>query len=115
MREVNKKFSCRYYLNLVLVDEEERRYFKQQVTILMIIIIYLLFLRRLYCIEKVMQRVLGKQLLRNRLLINSLLFTVLSCCFVCFKNLLLLKLINNYLMTVPRHCYCACSGYSGCG
>lgn len=29
-REVNKKFSVRYYLNLVLVDEENRRYFKQQ-------------------------------------------------------------------------------------
>ena len=30
-RDVNKKFSVRYYLNLVLVDEENRRYFKQQV------------------------------------------------------------------------------------
>eukprot|EP00050_Salpingoeca_kvevrii_P011922 m.18951 g.18951 ORF g.18951 m.18951 type:complete len:151 (-) comp3709_c0_seq1:187-639(-) len=29
-RDVNKKFSVRYYLNLVLVDEEDRRYFKQQ-------------------------------------------------------------------------------------
>jgi len=34
MRDVNKKFSVRYYLNLVLVDEEERRYFKQQEIIL---------------------------------------------------------------------------------
>ena len=33
MRDINKKFSVRYYLNLVLVDEEERRYFKQQVGI----------------------------------------------------------------------------------
>ena len=32
-REVNKKFSVRYYLNLVLIDEENRRYFKQQVCI----------------------------------------------------------------------------------
>lgn len=32
MRDVNKKFSVRYFLNLVLVDEEDRRYFKQQVT-----------------------------------------------------------------------------------
>ena len=31
MRDINKKFSVRYYINLVLVDEEERRYFKQQV------------------------------------------------------------------------------------
>ena len=31
MRDINKKFSVRYFLNLVLVDEEERRYFKQQV------------------------------------------------------------------------------------
>jgi len=30
MRDINKKFSVRYYLNLVLVDEEDRRYFKQQ-------------------------------------------------------------------------------------
>ncbi|KAL1408406.1 Vacuolar protein sorting-associated protein 26B [Vanrija pseudolonga] len=29
-RDVNKKFSTRYYLNLVLIDEENRRYFKQQ-------------------------------------------------------------------------------------
>ena len=32
MKDINKKFSVRYYLNLVLVDEEERRYFKQQVS-----------------------------------------------------------------------------------
>lgn len=30
MRNVQSKFSVRYYLNLVLVDEEDRRYFKQQ-------------------------------------------------------------------------------------
>lgn len=29
-RDINKKYSTRYYLNLVLVDEENRRYFKQQ-------------------------------------------------------------------------------------
>eukprot|EP00211_Chloroparvula_japonica_P016986 CAMPEP_0119125750 /NCGR_PEP_ID=MMETSP1310-20130426/4922_1 /TAXON_ID=464262 /ORGANISM="Genus nov. species nov., Strain RCC2339" /LENGTH=289 /DNA_ID=CAMNT_0007115851 /DNA_START=255 /DNA_END=1121 /DNA_ORIENTATION=+ len=29
-RQVNKKFSVRYYLNLVLIDELDRRYFKQQ-------------------------------------------------------------------------------------
>ena len=29
-RDVFKRFSTRYYLNLVLVDEENRRYFKQQ-------------------------------------------------------------------------------------
>lgn len=33
MKDVQKKFSVRYYLNLVLIDEEERRYFKQQVRI----------------------------------------------------------------------------------
>ncbi|KAH8994710.1 vacuolar protein sorting-associated protein 26-domain-containing protein [Lactarius hatsudake] len=26
-RDVNKKFSTRYYLNLVLIDEEDQRYF----------------------------------------------------------------------------------------
>jgi len=30
-RNINSKFSLKYYLNLVLVDEEDRRYFKQQV------------------------------------------------------------------------------------
>nr|AFK45729.1 unknown [Medicago truncatula]AFK49102.1 unknown [Medicago truncatula] len=27
---INNKFSVKYFLNLVLVDEEDRRYFKQQ-------------------------------------------------------------------------------------
>lgn len=36
MRDINKKFSVRYYLNLVLVDEEERRYFKQQVALFLL-------------------------------------------------------------------------------
>lgn len=31
MRDINKKFSVRYFLNLVLMDTEDRRYFKQQV------------------------------------------------------------------------------------
>ncbi|CAH0772598.1 unnamed protein product [Bemisia tabaci] len=30
MKDINKKFSVKYYLNLVLMDEEDRRYFKQQ-------------------------------------------------------------------------------------
>jgi vacuolar protein sorting-associated protein 26 len=34
MRDIQRKFSVKYYLNLVLVDEEERRYFKQQEIIL---------------------------------------------------------------------------------
>lgn len=34
MREINKRFSVRYYLNLVLVDEDDRRYFKQQEIVL---------------------------------------------------------------------------------
>jgi hypothetical protein len=29
-RSVQNKYSVKYYLNLVLVDEEDRRYFKQQ-------------------------------------------------------------------------------------
>ncbi|GIL50500.1 hypothetical protein Vafri_6639 [Volvox africanus] len=33
-REVHNKFSVRYFLNLVLVDEEDRRYFKQQEIVL---------------------------------------------------------------------------------
>ncbi|ESO04633.1 hypothetical protein HELRODRAFT_99525 [Helobdella robusta] len=30
MKDINKKFSVRYFINLVLIDEEDRRYFKQQ-------------------------------------------------------------------------------------
>jgi vacuolar protein sorting-associated protein 26 len=33
-KAVNNKFSVKYYLNLVLVDQEDRRYFKQQEVIL---------------------------------------------------------------------------------
>mmetsp|Transcript_115354 Transcript_115354/g.160093 ORF Transcript_115354/g.160093 Transcript_115354/m.160093 type:complete len:135 (+) Transcript_115354:530-934(+) len=28
--KVNNRYSCKYFLNLVLLDEEDRRYFKQQ-------------------------------------------------------------------------------------
>lgn len=31
-KDIHNKFSVRYFLNLVLVDEEDRRYFKQQVS-----------------------------------------------------------------------------------
>lgn len=31
MKDVNRKFSVRYFLNLVLLDEEDRRYYKQHV------------------------------------------------------------------------------------
>ena len=34
MKDINKKFSVRYYINLVLLDEDDRRYFKQQEIIL---------------------------------------------------------------------------------
>lgn len=40
MRDVNKRFSVRYFLNLVLMDEEDRRYFKQQVSFKLIIITF---------------------------------------------------------------------------
>jgi len=33
-KNIHNKFSVKYYLNLVLVDEEDRRYFKQQEIIL---------------------------------------------------------------------------------
>lgn len=33
-RNINNKFSVKYYLNLVLVDQEDRRYFKQQEVVL---------------------------------------------------------------------------------
>jgi vacuolar protein sorting-associated protein 26 len=34
MKDVCRKFSVRFFVNLVLVDEEDRRYFKQQEIIL---------------------------------------------------------------------------------
>ena len=33
-KNVNNRFSVKYYLNLVLVDEWDRRYFKQQEIVL---------------------------------------------------------------------------------
>ena len=42
MKDINKKFSVRYFLNLVLVDEEERRYFKQQVCDCLVLFIYVI-------------------------------------------------------------------------
>lgn len=36
MRDINKKFSVKYFLNLVLMDEEDRRYFKQQVCLIIV-------------------------------------------------------------------------------
>lgn len=33
-RDINKKFSVRYYLSLILVDQDQRRYFKQTEIIL---------------------------------------------------------------------------------
>ena len=39
MRDVAKRFSVKYFLNLVLIDEEDRRYFKQQVLNMWIVII----------------------------------------------------------------------------
>lgn len=41
MKDINKKFSVRYFINLVLVDEEDRRYFKQQVTMVIMDVIIL--------------------------------------------------------------------------
>lgn len=40
MRDVNKRFSVRYFLNLVLMDEEDRRYFKQQVRFKLQLLLY---------------------------------------------------------------------------
>lgn len=33
-KNIDNKFSVKYFLNLVLVDEEDRRYFKQQEIVL---------------------------------------------------------------------------------
>ena len=46
MRDINKKFSVKYYLNLVLVDEEERRYFKQQVRFMTKLLYHLQYISR---------------------------------------------------------------------
>lgn len=41
-KDVNRKFSVRYYLNLVLLDEEERRYYKQHVSYIYLTIYYMI-------------------------------------------------------------------------
>jgi vacuolar protein sorting-associated protein 26 len=45
MKDIQRKFSVRYFLNLVLIDEEERRYFKQQV-----ILSFPLFIIEKFCL-----------------------------------------------------------------
>ena len=44
LKDVDKKFSVQYYLNLVLVDEEDRRYFKQQVCVCVCACVFLFWL-----------------------------------------------------------------------
>jgi len=57
MKDVQRKFSVRYYLNLVLLDEEERRYFKQQVSFQFFgISISIIFLLGNYSLEKTRSR-----------------------------------------------------------
>lgn len=51
MRDINKKFSVRYYLNLVLMDEEDRRYFKQQVSCLQIFFLTRLLSNKWACCD----------------------------------------------------------------
>ncbi|KAH8982353.1 vacuolar protein sorting 26, isoform CRA_b [Lactarius hatsudake] len=64
-RDVNKKFSTRYYLNLVLIDEENRRYFKQQeITIFripepLVYLFYLLLSAMPICIFRLLGFVFG--------------------------------------------------------
>ena len=52
MRDINKKFSVRYYLNLVLMDEEDRRYFKQQVNLYIFTCFLIVYIFNLYIFFK---------------------------------------------------------------
>ena len=65
-RNINNKFSVKYYLNLVLVDEEDRRYFKQQ-EITMYRLLELHNLHRLLSLLRVgtSQRLFGLTLQKN--------------------------------------------------
>jgi hypothetical protein len=51
MKDIQRKFSVRYFLNLVLIDEEERRYFKQQVKFF-IISFFVFLLKILFVFRK---------------------------------------------------------------
>ena len=77
-RDVNKKFSTRYYLNLVLIDEENRRYFKQQVRMLWAFQFFQVFEKR--CTRKLL--FLGYPRYANVQLISSVgisrIYSVLS-------------------------------------
>src|SRR5271168_4310356 len=43
-KDVNKKFSTRYYLSLVLVDNDGRRYFKQsEITLVQFLLVFCFF------------------------------------------------------------------------
>lgn len=50
MRDVNKRFSVRYFLNLVLMDEEDRRYFKQQVSNISLCILNYIYDKKKECL-----------------------------------------------------------------
>jgi len=77
MKDVQRKFSVRYYLNLVLIDEEERRYFKQQVSLNMIhfyIKFFSFFSRKLLFGEnKIKIKIKQNNRLNNMLILNQLI------------------------------------------
>ncbi len=77
MKDVQRKFSVRYYLNLVLIDEEERRYFKQQVSSNMIyfyIKFFSFFSRKLLFGEnKIKIKIKQNNRLNNMLILNQLI------------------------------------------
>lgn len=50
-KNVSNRFSVKYYLNLVLVDEEDRRYFKQQEVCYYVYYVYYMFLHAYFRIH----------------------------------------------------------------
>ncbi len=75
MKDIQRKFSVRYFLNLVLIDEEERRYFKQQVNLLLSFLFFLIkkkffVYRKLYFGENKIKLSL-KILLNNMHILNQ--------------------------------------------
>lgn len=68
MRDIRQKFSVKYFLNLVLVDEEDRRYFKQQVIIIKCIVRLYNFFQEITLwrkADKPVRKPLSKQVLQS--------------------------------------------------
>jgi len=95
MRDINKKFSVRYYLNLVLMDEEDRRYFKQQVNLYIFTCFLIVYIFNLYIFFKFSIVILLFYIFKMKILLYMHYFFY-HCIFIL--PLLFVFCSGNYIM-----------------